>query len=115
MHGMTFRMLLMGSAFACALATPGPAPAAEAEANNRERVLAPFLNPGWQLAPDRFDQFRLAQNLTSAKAASSPAASTPPDTPIAPPERFGKKQARSNYVLPAAEVVGVCRVHDRPP
>lgn len=105
MHRMAFRMLFMGLVFACAIATPGPAPAAETGANNRERVLAPF-NLGWQLTPDRFDPFLLAQDLASATDASSPAASPPSDTPATQSGRFGKSEDRPNYLIPAAEIIG---------
>ena len=105
MHGMAFRMLLIGSAFACTLAIPGSAPAAETAANTSERVLARF-NPGWQVTPDRFDPLLLAQNLTSATDASSRVASTPPDTPVAQPERSVKREARPSYLIPAEEIIG---------
>lgn len=105
MHRMTFRMLFMGSVFACALASPGPAPAAEAEADTPERVLVPF-NPGWQLTPDRFDPSLLAQDIASATDVTSPAASTPTDTPVAQLEGSIKREARPNYALPAVEIIG---------
>lgn len=105
MHRMTFRMLFMGSVFACALASPGPAPAAEAEADTPERVLVPF-NPGWQLTPDRFDPSLLAQDIASATDVTSPAASTPTDTPVAQLEGSVKREARPNYALPAVEIIG---------
>lgn len=105
MHRMTFRMLCMGSVFACALASPGPAPAAEAEADTPERVLVPF-NPGWQLTPDRFDPSLLAQDIASATDVTSPAASTPTDTPVAQLEGPIKREARPNYALPAVEIIG---------
>lgn len=105
MHRMTFRMLFMGSVFACALASPGPAPAAEAEADTPERVLVPF-NPGWQLTPDRFDPSLLAQDIASATDVTSPAASTPTDTPVAQLEGPIKREARPNYALPAVEIIG---------
>ena len=105
LHGMAFRMLLRGSAFACALTGPGLVPAAQAGAHDRERVLIPF-NPGWQLTPDRFDPFLLAQDLTGAKEASPPVASTSSDTPAAQPERAGRREARPNYLLPAGEIIG---------
>ncbi|WP_296631410.1 DUF3943 domain-containing protein [Thiobacillus sp. SCN 63-57] len=105
MHRMTFRMLFMGSVFACALASPGPAPAAEAEADTPERVLVPF-NPGWQLTPDRFDPYLLAQDIASATDVTSPAASTPTDTPVAQLEGSVKREARPNYALPAVEIIG---------
>ncbi len=95
----------MGSVFACALASPGPAPAAEAEANTPERMLAPF-NPGWQLTSDRFAPFLLAQDLASTTDASSPVASPPSDTPVAPSGRFGKSEDGPNYLIPAAEIIG---------
>ena len=105
MHRMTFRMLFMGSVFACALASPGPAPAAGAEADTPERVLVPF-NPGWQLTPDRFDPSLLAQDIASATDVTSPAASTPTDTPVAQLEGPIKREARPNYALPAVEIIG---------
>lgn len=105
MHRMTFRMLFMGSVFACALASPGPAPAAEAEADTPERVLVPF-NPGWQLTPDRFDPSLLVQDIASATDVTSPAASTPTDTPVAQLEGSVKREARPNYALPAVEIIG---------
>src|SRR3569833_3413385 len=105
MHRMTFRMLFMGSVFACALASPGPAPAAEAEAGTPERMLVPF-NPGWQLTPDRFDPSLLAQDIASATDVTSPAASTPTDTHVAQLEGSVKREARPNYALPAVEIIG---------
>src|SRR3569832_1272469 len=82
LHRMTFRMLFMGSVFACALASPGPAPAAEAEADTPVHKLKP-INPGWQLTPDRFDPSLLAQKKTSTTEDTTPAAPTPTDTPVA--------------------------------
>lgn len=105
MHRMAFRMLFMGSVFACALASPGSAPAAEAEANTPGRVLVPF-NPGWQLTPDRFDPYLLAQDIASAADVTSPAAPTPTDTSVAQLEGSVKREARPNYVLPAVEIIG---------
>src|SRR3569833_885189 len=105
MHRMTFRMLFMGSVFACALASPGPAPAAEAEADTPERVLVPF-NPGWQLTPDRIDPYLHAQDIASATDVTSPAASTPTDTPVAQLEGSVKREALPNYALPAVEIIG---------
>lgn len=105
LDGIAFKMLFIGSAFACSLMTPSLGHAGEAEANESELVPASF-NFGMQQALGHYTQYRLAQYPAHTTDTVLQITPTEQDTHTRPPDRFRETGTGKNYLIPAAEIIG---------